>query len=352
MHSTWLPKGVCNSLEKLIKRFMWGSDGDARKISLVDWETTKAPVENEGLGIKNMNRQNMAFIMKIGMQLLGGENKLWISSVESKISVDRICSTVYLSAKFSVRSAYQSLTPSLADESTECWRRLWKLNIPQRVKTFRWLSLHGKLMTNLERCRRHIANSRDVRCATSRMKTCSMSFDDAHLLCNVIFQRNYCKHRDLVEQSIRVKNELVAREEMDSDRRSNVRTATRWCKPARNWVKVNDDGAVWGPMKMASAGGVIRDDQGRWIVGFAQNLAVKTLKNNSRLTENGAAAIFIHRLLRRDWEVKVDHVHREANSVAYRLAELARGKEIGSVSFRYPPREIEELVEDEAAPVL
>ncbi|XP_039036083.1 uncharacterized protein LOC120172771 [Hibiscus syriacus] len=36
MQSTWLPKGICDSLEKLIGRFVWGFDGDTRKVSLVD----------------------------------------------------------------------------------------------------------------------------------------------------------------------------------------------------------------------------------------------------------------------------------------------------------------------------
>ncbi|KAE8672002.1 hypothetical protein F3Y22_tig00111877pilonHSYRG00338 [Hibiscus syriacus] len=100
------------------------------------------------------------------------------------------------------------------------------------------------------------------------------------------------------------------------------------------------DGAVGGQMKMAAAAGVLRDDQGRWISGFARSLgiclalsaelwaihdslslawnlgfrriemetdcamAVKILKNNSRLERNGAITLLIYKLLKRDWEVK------------------------------------------------
>nr|GMC95912.1 uncharacterized protein LOC109158392 [Ipomoea batatas] len=34
------------------------------------------------------------------------------------------------------------------------WEIIWKLKVPNRICTFLWLVKHGKLMTNMERCRR------------------------------------------------------------------------------------------------------------------------------------------------------------------------------------------------------
>lgn len=61
---------------------------------------------------------------------------------------------------FSVKSTYQLLDKS--DENgrnSEYWRRVWKWKGPERVRTFLWLCLRGKLLTNYERVRRHLSNS-------------------------------------------------------------------------------------------------------------------------------------------------------------------------------------------------
>ncbi|KAE8672971.1 hypothetical protein F3Y22_tig00111832pilonHSYRG00055 [Hibiscus syriacus] len=158
--------------------------------------------------------------------------------------------------------------------------------------------------------------------------------------CIVTFNPDCVEHEDLVAQNIRIKNEMVAGETVVAVNRSSVRTAARWCTPTRNWVKVNADGAVGGQIKMAAAAGVIRDDQGRWSysalsaelwviydsLSLAWNLgfrriewetdcamAVKILKNDRRMEQNGAVTLWIRKLLKRDWEVKVSHVNREAN---------------------------------------
>ncbi|KAK8637099.1 hypothetical protein V6N13_064527 [Hibiscus sabdariffa] len=39
----------------------------------------------------------------------------------------------------------------------DIWKRIWKLHVPQRVRVFGWLSFHERLLTNVERVRRHCA---------------------------------------------------------------------------------------------------------------------------------------------------------------------------------------------------
>ncbi|KAK8580154.1 hypothetical protein V6N12_070438 [Hibiscus sabdariffa] len=43
-------------------------------------------------------------------------------------------------------------------------------------------------------------------------------------------------------------------------------------KPSLDWIKANFDGAVGGIDSLVSAGGVIHDDQGRWVYGYARRL--------------------------------------------------------------------------------
>lgn len=58
---------------------------------------------------------------------------------------------------------------------------------------------------------------------------------------------------------------------------SNPTTSTsiqhvRWLFPPEGWFKVNTDGASKGNSGMVGCGGVLRDDQGRWVSGFDMNI--------------------------------------------------------------------------------
>ncbi|GKV19006.1 hypothetical protein SLEP1_g29306 [Rubroshorea leprosula] len=50
----------------------------------------------------------------------------------------------------------------------------------------------------------------------------------------------------------------------------------RWFPPDFPFVKLNTDGALNHSSERASAGGLIRDDGGRWIHGFAINIGPQT----------------------------------------------------------------------------
>ena len=49
-----------------------------------------------------------------------------------------------------------------------------------------------------------------------------------------------------------------------------------WEKPPHGWVKLNTDGAAEGNPGLASCGGLLRDDHGNWIVGFARRIGTST----------------------------------------------------------------------------
>lgn len=62
------------------------------------------------------------------------------------------------SGDFTVKSAYQIWKPSETLEDPTPWKKLWKLPMAQRVRTFSWLLFKGRLLTNSERCRRKMTN--------------------------------------------------------------------------------------------------------------------------------------------------------------------------------------------------
>ena len=46
----------------------------------------------------------------------------------------------------------------------------------------------------------------------------------------------------------------------------------RWEKPIQGWWKLNTDGSYCGNTSLANCGGVVRDDAGRWVIGFSRSI--------------------------------------------------------------------------------
>ncbi|KAE8657603.1 hypothetical protein F3Y22_tig00116989pilonHSYRG00686 [Hibiscus syriacus] len=71
-------------------------------------------------------------------------------------------------------------------------------------------------------------------------------------------------------------NRLMADENPEMKRSKNGRSDYRWCKATRGGVKVNADGVLGGSPRMDAVGGVLRDDQGKWIFSFDRSLGICT----------------------------------------------------------------------------
>ena len=48
---------------------------------------------------------------------------------------------------YTVKSGYRSLQGTVTDDRTMLWKKLWKLNIPPKIKNFMWRTLTGVLPT-------------------------------------------------------------------------------------------------------------------------------------------------------------------------------------------------------------
>ncbi|CAN1170479.1 Putative ribonuclease H protein At1g65750 [Linum perenne] len=70
--------------------------------------------------------------------------------------------------KFSIRSAYDLIVKPANPNPDAQWELVWKWKGPARIQHFLWLVMHDRLLTNLERKRRHLsADSRCSRCGNS-----------------------------------------------------------------------------------------------------------------------------------------------------------------------------------------
>lgn len=148
----------------------------------------------------------------------------------------------------------------------------------------------------------------------------------------------------------------------------------QWKPPPANFFKLNTDGSFNNATKNASAGGVIRDSQGNWIRGFYTNIGESSsfeaelwgLREGLRLCLNlniqqvqveidSAAIVTLlqaekrpnealntlmidcNRLLQQFSSASVNHIFREGNSVADRLAELGHSAPRGTTELEAPP---------------
>ena len=53
--------------------------------------------------------------------------------------------------------------------------------------------------------------------------------------------------------------------------------AISWCFPPPTWFKLNSDGFSLGNPGKAGGGGLIRNDRGEWLKGYARNVGYSTI---------------------------------------------------------------------------
>ncbi|CAA7036500.1 unnamed protein product [Microthlaspi erraticum] len=320
--------------------------------------------------------------------------------------------------------------------------RIWTVVVPERVRLFLWLVAHQVIMTNVERKRRHIGDSDvcvvckgDFETIIHTLRDCPamagiwerivpqrkrQAFFDKSLLVwlydnllarevvanvpwattfamavwwgwkwrcgNVFGENNKCQDR------VKFVKDLAA-EVWSANQAVGVRTGVRtrverqvgWQAPMLGWCRLNTDGASQGNPGPASAGGVIRDHNGRWLCGFALNIGRCTaplaefwgvyyglvmawekrvsqleIEVDSELVvgffkkgiSNAHPLVFLVRLchgfLSKDWSVRIVHVYREANRLADGLANFVFSLSLGFHLFDLVPPSLETVLwEDE-----
>ncbi|CAN1162405.1 Putative ribonuclease H protein At1g65750 [Linum perenne] len=228
--------------------------------------------------------------------------------------------------KFSIKSAYEILDCSSLEDAGNTWRIVWKWEGPSRIKHFLWLVAHERVLTNGERCRRHIAqDSSCYRCSGVQedllhvVRDCTLAREVWRSLFPVYVVNNFFTEdlqvwlrNGLQAKNLNIPFDIViwllwkARNEavfeqisMTSDQLrlrvlhwiTGVRETMRedsqilfgaakkreevlvhWNQPPENFITINTNGSVLQPHSHAAAGGILRDWQGRKLVVFAANL--------------------------------------------------------------------------------
>ncbi|GKV44307.1 hypothetical protein SLEP1_g51499 [Rubroshorea leprosula] len=79
-----LPKGIIHFIDKIRKSFLWGGEGEGRKINWVKWEKVCKNKLCGGLGVREMRKFNLALMGKWWGRLARNEQGLWDKIIASK----------------------------------------------------------------------------------------------------------------------------------------------------------------------------------------------------------------------------------------------------------------------------
>ena len=82
-----------------------------------------------------------------------------IKAFEKGTGQDMIAWLLTIDGTFTLKSGYLNLVENVSLTKDQMFKVVWKLNAPQRLKTFMWLVTNEALLTNSERLRRNMVAS-------------------------------------------------------------------------------------------------------------------------------------------------------------------------------------------------
>ncbi|RYR27976.1 hypothetical protein Ahy_B01g052052 [Arachis hypogaea] len=237
---------------------------------------------------------------------------------------------------FSIRTAYDAFFKGNS-ENSNIYKQVWKLKIPQRLKSFSWLLTHEALLTNSKRKSRGLTEDSTCPRCHQFEETILHVLRDCPFIRKVwtsIIPRDYQDtffsqsfhdwlRKNLLEASPSVngtpwpitftttcnlawksRNELIFSEDSLPNTQfsriavnladhyhfalnlTEVSTKTLrltrkesigWEPPEQGWLKLNVDGSVLHPGSRGACGGIIRNWEGRVVAGFSMKIGKCTI---------------------------------------------------------------------------
>ena len=71
------PIKICNTIDKKIRDFLWGSTEEKERMHMVNWHTVTQPKELGGLGLFQTRHRNQALLAKLCWRLAFEHEVLW-----------------------------------------------------------------------------------------------------------------------------------------------------------------------------------------------------------------------------------------------------------------------------------
>ncbi|KAL4364181.1 hypothetical protein GQ457_04G021280 [Hibiscus cannabinus] len=200
MQSTWLPISVCLEVEKLIRGFLWGHSVNHKGTNLINWDAMKEPLDKV-----RVLRAKHKWVGIVPHTLASGScSRVWAAihtcfaggicaaTPHPHLGADRIVWKETTNCTFTIKSSYRKINGVSSSVRNSCWRAVWDMEVPQRIHVFLWLAMHGNILTNAERQRRHLAT--DDMCSIH-----SSGYEDiSHILRDCSMARMVWQHVTIV----------------------------------------------------------------------------------------------------------------------------------------------------------
>ncbi|KAL4302846.1 hypothetical protein GQ457_10G013130 [Hibiscus cannabinus] len=367
MQSSWLPKGTCEVIENIIRKFFLGNKDGKVGMATAAWKFMQLPVDNGGLGFKDVHQDNQAFLIKIGFQLILEGEELWNWVLRVKYKMDEL---VPLSLAHSsclrlwrgLGTIWEELKESVSwvdrdGSQTDFWYDNW-------LNSNGYLAFSYNLGTNprptmvpdsllarvsgikidwrincQDRCWRNLLQLRRQGLSMGLMyrnggrdrpldsKRCCLLLDLSCVMRESILD----KSDRLIEEF----NQILCHNKVSRVR--PTRSEVFWNGPVQEWVK-----AVYDGLSHAWAAGFRR------VEVETDNKEVACIVNrSSTLLTNSTLVHAIWSLLNQDWPVQVWHVSREVNEAADKLVVMGRGQSREWRVFNVPLGTVTTLLDEE-----
>jgi ribonuclease HI len=344
--------------------------------------------------------------------------------------------------RFTVASAYQLIATNTVENVDNKWSQIWKLETIERVRVFIWQMAHDRLLTNSRLARWHLGGPDCHSCVHFEetllhvLRDCPVAVNIwNHLLprhdkgqfflvslhdwisfnlvnkfghshgnswnaiwattCHLLWQwRNKCVHDPefvyphrpwvlALDYVAEYKRNMRGDSQGCSDRHKQEINVS-WNAPPLGWHALDTDGAAKHSDRTAGCGGIVRNNTGAWVEGFAKALGDTTAymaelwgvfeglvlarrlgvaklevridsaviaQNLHDRKEGSIMGItlmkMIYKILEDFQEVRIINVFHEANRCADMLANIGCKISDNIVYFVHPPSEVVQLVDDD-----
>lgn len=84
MQSAFIPRRLCDEIDKSCRRFFWGETENVRHMHSVSWSNICQPKELGGLSLRTARNINHASLVKAAWDLTTKQEDLWVEVVRSK----------------------------------------------------------------------------------------------------------------------------------------------------------------------------------------------------------------------------------------------------------------------------
>ncbi|GKU88076.1 hypothetical protein SLEP1_g2381 [Rubroshorea leprosula] len=320
--STMLSSSILSELDKISRDFLWGSNPDHRKLHLISWDKGIKWIMMDGNSV-SLWKDCWLFDAPLNSILVGplsrSDEDLRVADVFSCVDFnsslisyplpDTILETIKANpiskiglgndlyswkgsrdGSFSMKVAYL-MAKGVNPNPIMDWKWTWKIHTLPKIQCFIWLLCYERLKTLDLLSRLGIVDSNVCPMCLEAKETCdhlcrecpSSSFiwhtffpQGTVGSSNSLFQwikdnylsKNMCRTIPIPWGT--VFSFILWTSPLPSPK--NTQKESRlvcWEKPPEGYCKLNTDGSAHGNPGPTSAGGVIRDHLGRWIVGFA-----------------------------------------------------------------------------------